>query len=131
MELKDIKVLSVDDGEVNLLIISKLLKHAGVNTDIAKSGEDAIKLSKEKEYDLIFMDLSMPTMDGFEASRIIKALYAKQPYIYAITADMGVELHEKYNLGYIDSYIFKPYTIDVLKEKINHYLLKVNSATNE
>ncbi|MDR1733045.1 MAG: response regulator [Synergistaceae bacterium] len=70
----DLKVLLVDDNEVNLTVAAGFLSRHGIKPDTAGGGREAVELARKKQYDLIFMDHMMPCMDGVEATKAIRAL---------------------------------------------------------
>src|SRR5690606_8078868 len=83
------RVLVVDDNEVNILIAKRFLSKWGLKTDFATNGEEAIQKVLHNAYDMIFMDIRMPGIDGFETTRILRELpgnYYKQVPIIALTA---------------------------------------------
>jgi CheY-like chemotaxis protein len=87
---RDVKVLVVDDIEINLELTKAMLDSFDINTDLAKEGEDALELVQNNTYDIIFMDHMMPGMDGIETTRRIRELkgpYAAVPII-ALTANV-------------------------------------------
>ena len=68
------KVLLVDDNEINNIVTEQMLRSYGVDVDIAVNGCDAIKLYKENDYDIVFMDYMMPDMNGIDTIRRIREL---------------------------------------------------------
>jgi len=121
--LPGMRVLIVDDNKMNLMIASKFLKKWQIDADEAISGELAIEMVNNKTYDLILMDLQMPEMDGFEATRIIRRANAYTPII-ALTADAMPETHAKALAAGMCNYLTKPFVPDTLYEKIaSHYAL--------
>ncbi|MDB5141225.1 MAG: luxQ 6 [Mucilaginibacter sp.] len=121
-DLSGMRILLVDDNKMNLLIASKFLKKWQVEADEAISGALAIEMAKNYNYDLIIMDLQMPGMDGFEATRIIRKANPQIPII-ALTADAMPETHTKaFSAGMCD-YLTKPFVPQVLFEKVaKHYI---------
>lgn len=77
----NLNVLVVDNEKINQLFLSEQLKKIGITPDIANHGAEALSMMADQKYDIIFMDLEMPVMDGFEATRKIKALYSDSPVI--------------------------------------------------
>jgi CheY-like chemotaxis protein len=74
----DLKVLVVDDQELNRRVMNILLKEFGCCATLAASGEEAVELAAATRFDVIFMDLNMPSMDGDEAVRLIRAAGASR-----------------------------------------------------
>ena len=127
--LKGSRILLVEDNEVNQFIALEFLKAWGVEVDTAKNGLEAVNLSKANEYNLILMDLQMPEMDGYSASKAIKALegeYYQNLPIIALTASAMLDSKDKvYNCGMVD-FVTKPFNPAELQAKI-HKHLKINS----
>ncbi|CAM3726708.1 response regulator [Flavobacterium gelidilacus] len=107
-------VLIVDDNEINQLVLMKLLvNHGGFYMDIANNGEHAIEMAKKEEYDLIFMDLHMPKMNGFEAIEYIMTndnfnntkIVALSAYDIKKDKELGKTLK-------VDDYIVKPFSAE-------------------
>lgn len=119
------KILIVDDDEVNLLVLRSILKKIDLDSDIASSGEEAIQLSKEKSYDIIFFDIEMPNLSGIQTLTAIKNIpsYQNRNFVsIAATAYAFEGSREKYlSEGFID-YISKPILIDTLKLLLSKYL---------
>ncbi len=85
----DLRVLVVDDSALNIEVALALLGTLGLGADVASSGKEALDAALRKEYDLIFMDLRMPEMDGFEATRRIFAALppGRRPRVVALSAN--------------------------------------------
>ena len=87
-----LRILLVEDIAVNQALTMRMLKEIGHTADIASNGTECVKMVKDKPYDFIFMDLHMPEMDGYEATREIRRLErsgGRQPvYICALTANI-------------------------------------------
>ena len=118
------KILAVDDNSVNLRIFSGLLKHYQIEVDIADSGQMAIDMAQEKEYNIIFMDHMMPEMDGAEAQRRIRKLndYYKDGVIIAVSANAIRGVRDKYiEVGFTD-YLSKPIEAAKLEQSLLSYL---------
>jgi len=125
-DLQGMRILLVDDNKMNLLIASKFLKKWQADPDEATSGKQAIEMTKQTHYDLIIMDLQMPVMDGFEATRIIKQTHPHLP-IFALTADAMPETHSKAFAAGMCDYLTKPFVPQILFEKISKYYVPVES----
>jgi signal transduction histidine kinase/DNA-binding response OmpR family regulator len=120
---KTFRILAVDDKEENLKVVISLLKLVGFETNEAVNGEDAIEKFEEWNPDLILMDLRMPIMDGYEATKRIKATKrGKVTPIIALTASAFEEDHRKIeNIG-MEGYIRKPFRESELFSNIEHIL---------
>lgn len=116
----DYHILLVEDNEVNQQLVRELLKDTGVEVSVASHGLEAVSMITEgsREYDLVLMDIQMPVMDGYEATRLIRAdsRFATMPII-AMTAHAMQEEQQKILKSGMDAHIPKP--IDV------HTLLRV------
>ncbi|MCB1156730.1 MAG: response regulator, partial [Leptospiraceae bacterium] len=119
-QIPEIKILLAEDNEINRLLALRILQKAKLNADVALNGEDAIRLFKEKEYDLILMDIQMPEMDGIEATSHIRNLSQSndKPVIIAMTANAMTGDKEQYLLSGMNDYISKPIQKEELLEKI-------------
>lgn len=91
------RILVVDDNPINALLARKALSASGYEIDRAETGLEAVEAVKSKHYDLIFMDIRMPIMDGFEATRRIRALSPPKCFvpIVGLTAEAEGEVHAK------------------------------------
>ncbi|MDD2863855.1 MAG: ATP-binding protein, partial [Methylococcales bacterium] len=107
--LKGIRILVAEDNEINQQIIYELLTHAGIFVDIASNGAEVLKLLPQFHFDAVLMDMSMPVMDGFEATRQIRAQarYEQLPVI-ALSAGVTLEEQEKCAKAGTNAFIAKP-----------------------
>ncbi len=118
-----LRILLVEDVVVNQKVALLLLQRLGYRADVANNGIEAIEALQRQSYDLVFMDVQMPQMDGLEAtSRIRKRILAdKQPWIIAMTAHaMRGDREECLNAG-MDDYISKPVRTEDLVEILTKY----------
>ena len=122
----DATILITDDMDVNLSVAKNLLKRTKIMIDTALSGAEAIKLCREKKYDIIFMDHRMPVMDGTEAMRRIHELPPGTPNegtpIIALTANAVAGSREKFLEDGFDGYIPKPIDPAALESIIKEFL---------
>jgi PAS domain S-box-containing protein len=107
-EIKNIKVLVVEDMVLNQLLMKTLLDDFGFEHDIADNGKMAIEKMRSKSYDIILMDLQMPQMNGFEATRYIRNQMKSQVPIIALTADVTTVDLDKCKAVGMNDYISKP-----------------------
>jgi len=122
-EGKKPKVLLVDDNLVNRQVAGEILKKSGCRVDIAVSGTMAIEKVKKKRYDLIFMDIQMPDMDGVTATKNIKALnFKKLAPIVAMTAYSMKEDRDRFISQGLDDYIPKPIRAHELIQKVQDWV---------
>ena len=121
------RILIAEDVEINQEIISALLENTGIQIDFAMNGQEAVRIFSESpnKYDLIFMDVQMPEMDGYVATRAIRGLdlqKAKTIPIVAMTANVFKEDIEKCLESGMNSHVGKPLDIDDIISKLNFYL---------
>lgn len=118
---RDMRVLVVDDNKINLLITKKNVERiAGYSCKTLSNGREAISVIKEKDFDLILMDINMPDMDGYEATRHIRIFNPHIP-ILALTALNSAEITKKAESAGINQIITKPYIFEDFKAIITSY----------
>lgn len=116
----DIKILIVEDNKMNQKVIGTMLKNLGYTFDLADDGYAGYIQAKIRKYDLIFMDLIMPEMDGFESAQKILE-YDKSALIVAFTADNMPESKRKAELSGIKDFITKPVRLEELRNLLARY----------
>jgi signal transduction histidine kinase/CheY-like chemotaxis protein len=120
------RMLLVEDIETNRYVIVKLLEHTGITIDIAENGKESLKMiSANPGYDMILMDLEMPLMDGYEATRHIRALpelQDKKLPIVAMTANVFREDIDACITAGMDDHLGKPIDVNDLFGKLRKYL---------
>jgi two-component system cell cycle response regulator DivK len=119
------KILLVEDNEMNRDMLSRRLMRNGFEIVIAVDGQEGVNLAASAQPDLILMDLSLPVIDGWEATRRVKAnpATAKIPVI-ALTAHAMSQDKEKALAAGCDDFDTKPVELTRLLEKINGLLNK-------
>lgn len=120
---KNIQILVAEDNQVNGLLIRSLMEKIGVSCTIARNGLEAVKLVSEQPFDLIFMDISMPIMDGLEAFRIIRGELHKNLPIIALTAHSMVEDRQRILAVGMTDYLSKPFSEADISNMIEKYVL--------
>jgi PAS domain S-box-containing protein len=129
-EIKNIKVLVVEDIALNQLLMKTLLDDFGFDHDIAANGKIAINMLQEKSYDIVLMDLQMPEMNGFEAAKYIRFILKYQLPIIALTADVTTADLERCKAMGMNDYISKPVDERLLYNKIVELLKKPAPSKN-
>lgn len=114
------RVLAVDDNRINLKVLSGLLKQTMMDIDTVSSGKECLEIAAQNKYDIIFMDIMMPEMDGVETFHRLRALDGpnKNTTVIALTANAIVGAREEYLGEGFDDYITKPIDYSLLVEKI-------------
>ena len=122
MKRKEIKILLAEDNRVNQMVFLSVLQKLGYGASLAINGLEALKALDKDDYDLIFMDCQMPEMDGYEATRQIRAGKWHQPRIIAITANIMHGDDEICRGAGMDDYMSKPVRTENLREIIDRWL---------
>ncbi|WP_183559081.1 hybrid sensor histidine kinase/response regulator [Mucilaginibacter sp. SP1R1] len=109
-----LKILIAEDNLINQKLIDRMLTKLGYNFEMAHNGHEALDKLKLVSFDVIFMDVQMPEMDGFEATRHIRKYAFKQPFIVAMTANAGPDDRELCLSEGMDDYLAKPMKTEAL-----------------
>lgn len=116
------KILIVDDIPINIQMAMNILKDEGYKMYYAKSGEMALKLIDENDFDLILLDIMMPEMNGFEVCLKLKSNDKTKniPIIFLSGKDSSTDIGKAYEVGGID-YVVKPFITIELITKVKSY----------
>ncbi|MEF2144753.1 MAG: response regulator [Desulfovibrionaceae bacterium] len=106
------RILLVEDNQLNALATSRILERCGHEVDQAYDGREAVECMRTGEYDLVLMDLMMPVMDGYEATRRIRKLEGQRSRvpIVAVTALMAGQARDHCLQAGMDCFLTKPVT---------------------
>ena len=124
---REYKVLVVDDNIINRKVATAMLDSYAFQLHEADSGQAAIDLVNENDYDIIFMDHMMPEMDGVEATRVIRGNLEgkrKQPVIIALTANAIQGAREMYLENGFEDFLSKPFERVQMHEILDKWVLK-------
>jgi CheY-like chemotaxis protein/nitrogen-specific signal transduction histidine kinase len=127
-----LNILIVEDDKASQMVIYNLFKKNGHICDIANNGQEALNLLENKQYDLVFMDIQMPILDGVQTTKIIRKSEEnnnKHTPIIALTAYALKEDKEKFLNAGMDNYISKPFNMDELL-KVVYNTVKVDNKNN-
>ncbi|MBN1806861.1 MAG: response regulator [Sedimentisphaerales bacterium] len=115
------KILVVEDDNVNLKTVIAMLKKLGLETEIARNGKEAVQKATEGHFDLILMDIHMPVMNGYEATKALRKEGLKIPIIALTASVMKNDLDKCLAVG-CDMFLGKPVNYKKLFETLSKYL---------
>ena len=122
-------ILLVEDNEMNRDMLSRRLVRKGYEIALAEDGAQGVAMATEKTPDLILMDMSLPVLDGWEATKLLKADEATAPIpVIALTAHAMSEDRDRALAAGCDDYDTKPVELPRLLEKIEALLDKANAS---
>lgn len=119
-----VRVLLVEDNEVNRKLALRMLQRLGCSVEIAGNGREAVEMTTNRAYDIVFMDIQMPEMDGIEATRLIRERErhtGKHLPIIAMTAHAMEGDRERCLSAGMDDYLSKPVKIDLLAQMVEKW----------
>ena len=119
--LNKIKILITEDKKINQEILMGILEDSGLDIDIACNGKEAVERCKEKRYALILMDIEMPIMDGYEATKIIRKNNLDIPII-ALTANNTTEDRYRTKAIGMNEHLCKPIEPKLLYQTFSKYI---------
>ena len=122
-----VKILVVDDSKVNCRVFALLLKNSGMTIDEVYSGKDMLKVTEERDYDIIFLDHMMPEMDGIETLRLFRERERnsgseKKTPVVALTANAILGAREMYLSEGFDEFLTKPIQARALEDMIRNIM---------
>jgi signal transduction histidine kinase/CheY-like chemotaxis protein len=115
------RVLLVEDNRMNIMVAEKFLKKWNLEVDIAMNGLEGVNCAKSHEYDLVLMDLQMPIMDGYTASKSIREFNPSIPII-ALTASALLKVQQEVKAAGMNDFITKPFDPEELKKKLISFI---------
>ena len=113
-----LSILVAEDNLVNQIVTKKMLNKLGYRADVAANGKEVLRALEARAYDVIFMDVQMPEMDGLEATKEIRRRWPEGPKIIAMTAIALKGDREKCLAAGMDGYISKPTRIEAIREAL-------------
>ncbi|MPM61580.1 Sensor histidine kinase RcsC [bioreactor metagenome] len=124
-------ILVVEDNELNKMLASSYLKKNGAIVDLADNGAIALEKVKQKNYDIILMDLQMPVMDGYTATKIIRQeLKSELPIVACSAHSSTVENDNCIKMG-MNGYISKPYSENTLISVLSSFFIEKSNTKKE
>jgi CheY-like chemotaxis protein len=119
------RVLIVDDDKLNMDLLGSIMNFKEVAFDVAEDGKRAVEKWQNGHYDLIFMDINMPVMNGYEAAKLIRSKeeeMAAQPVpIVAVTSVQAPLEAKKFGLDGFDHYIEKPFRVSQILDIMTYF----------
>ncbi|MBT3094291.1 MAG: response regulator [Candidatus Thiodiazotropha sp. (ex Lucina pensylvanica)] len=128
MDKQGINVLLAEDNAIAAKVISTLLIQRGHRVRITKDGSEALQAVSDEDYELAFIDLRMPNMDGLEFTRRYRSIEPKHRYmpIYALTANSVHEMFDRCVEAGMDGFLTKPVEPEMLDAIIEQCKLNIN-----
>jgi signal transduction histidine kinase/CheY-like chemotaxis protein len=130
MPLKNIDILLVEDSEMNVLVAVNFLERWGAKVDVAMNGQECLDMLDLSRHKLILMDLNMPVMDGYVATKSIRERNIQIP-IVALTASPPKEIEQRIKNTGMNDIVVKPFLPEELFKKLLHYTNVYRSADLE
>jgi PAS domain S-box-containing protein len=125
-----LRILIAEDNEVNRIVLKKMIERLGYHPVLVKDGHEAVEAARRCSYDMIFMDVQMPAIDGLEAAQTIKAMQkpgGRSPFIIAVTAHALKGDRQKYLAVGMDEYISKPIQANTVAALIEAFRARANT----
>lgn len=123
--LSGITILLAEDNPINILVAKKFLERWGAKIETATNGLEALNMVDPAKHDLVLIDLHMPIMDGYEASRKMREKGINLPII-ALTANLPNDIKDEIKLSGINDIVVKPFLPDELYRKVLNYVYRKN-----
>ncbi len=117
-----LRLLIAEDNQINQRVASLALERLGLRADMVANGLEAVEAVRRQRYDVIFMDMLMPELDGVEATEQIRGAAIEQPYIIAVTANVTKRDRDRCLAAGMNDYIIKPFRIDDVARALQRYM---------
>ena len=125
-EVFPLRILIAEDNELNLQLMGLMFQQLGFAFEVAKNGQEAVDKVREQDFDLVFMDVQMPVMNGFEATAEIRKMSTKQSLIIIGLSANAFEDDQNKALDVgMNDYLTKPLRLAVLASKLEQYYRKL------
>jgi CheY-like chemotaxis protein/HPt (histidine-containing phosphotransfer) domain-containing protein len=123
MGTQELHILLADDNAVNRKVLQHMLGRLGHHVSMASTGQEAIDMATSNRYDLIFMDMMMPVVDGLEATRQIRASESgkRRTPIIAVTANVERTDEQACANAGMDAFLTKPFTLNQVRHSIDRF----------
>ncbi|MCD0486834.1 response regulator [Pedobacter sp. MC2016-14] len=121
IDISQLNILIAEDNLINIMLLKRILDQWNCRYTEVHNGLEALEKAKTGEFDVILMDIHMPVMDGFEAAKLIREVEdvrISQIKIIALTASSEVDIQQSFSYTYLDDYLTKPFSPNLLKEKL-------------
>jgi signal transduction histidine kinase/CheY-like chemotaxis protein len=126
VDLQQAKILLVEDDKINQVVAQMILEEIGCQVEIANDGQEALDMTDQQYYDIIFMDLHMPILDGYKTTKILREREQKtnsRAIIIAMTADIITSSLEKCTEIGLDDALVKPVSRACIEKMLNKWLV--------
>ena len=118
-DFKGKKVLLVEDNQINVMVGKQILEKVNLHVEVARNGLEAVNMVKENHFDIILMDIQMPIMDGYIASKEIRKFNKYIP-IFALSASVFMQIKDRMKESGMNGFIFKPFDPEDLLNQIEN-----------
>ncbi|WP_325893859.1 aerobic respiration two-component sensor histidine kinase ArcB [Grimontia sp. NTOU-MAR1] len=127
-EQSPLHILLVEDIELNITVATNLLESLGHSVDVARSGQEALTMYPQSQYDLLLLDIQLPDMTGFDIAKTLRGIGEELPPLVALTANVIKDKTEYIKNG-MDDAISKPISVSAVAEVIERLALQCPVAT--
>lgn len=131
ISLEGVKILLVEDNEMNRVVAQNSLKHCGCEVTEACNGKEALEILAKNTFDVVLMDIQMPVMDGIEAVKIIREQMKLNVPVIALTANAFKSETELCKSVGMDDFVTKPFEEDLLMKTISKCIGRETSVTKK
>ncbi|MDP9045366.1 MAG: ATP-binding protein [Pseudomonadota bacterium] len=119
---RDLRALLVEDNPVNQIVVQAMLAELGVASSVASQGREALEMATQARFDVVFMDINMPVMDGLEATRALRELESsrgtERTFVVGMSASCETADMQACSAAGMDAYLHKPFDLLQLRERL-------------